>query len=182
MKYLIVGLGNPGKEYINNRHNVGFMFLDYMFNSIDLKSNWEYSKKFNGEYIKYKNNIYLKPFTFMNESGKSIASTISFYNLDHSSLITIYDDLDVQFGKYKITRKTPKGHNGILSIIDEIKQEGFLNIRVGIDNRSEHNEIIDGNAGKEYVLSNFSTEELNVLKNTVFTEILKELQIIIDAR
>jgi PTH1 family peptidyl-tRNA hydrolase len=180
MKYLIVGLGNPGKEYINNRHNVGFMFLDYVITSMNLKPEWEYSKKFNGEYMKYKNNVFLKPFTFMNDSGKSIANTISFYNIDNSSLIVIYDDLDIQFGEYKITKKTPKGHNGILSVMAEIKQEAFLNIRVGINNRSEHNEIIDGNSGKEYVLSNFSIEESLILQNTVFAAILQELKIIID--
>ncbi len=183
MKYLIVGLGNPGEEYMNNRHNVGFILLDYIVNSINLKSQesslqWEYSKKFNGEYIKYKDNIFLKPFTFMNDSGESISNTVSFYNIDSSSLIVIYDDLDIQFGQYKVTKKTPKGHNGILSVVDKIKQKEFLNIRIGINNRNGQGET--GNPGKEYVLSDFSKEELSILEDKVFTGILKELKIMIN--
>lgn len=132
--YLIVGLGNPGKEYENTRHNMGFKVL----NKLSKKYNIPITKsKFNGKYgtgiIENEKVILLEPQTYMNLSGEAIRPMLDFYKVDYSNLLVIYDDIDVEPGKVKIrTKGGPGTHNGMKSVVKEIGTEEFPRIRVGI--------------------------------------------------
>lgn len=157
---LVVGLGNPGKEYENTRHNIGFMSLDHYLGSV------KYSKKFNAEY--YETNtagekyIFIKPLSYMNLSGKVVYDFVKFYKLDLSDVLIIQDDMDLELGKIRIKiNSSSGGHNGIKDIIKYLNSTSFTRVKVGI----AHNRNMDT---KDYVLSKFSKEELNTLSNSFF--------------
>ncbi len=130
---LIVGLGNPGKEYENTRHNAGFIILDNILGGI----NWKKSSKANTLYF---NDIidkeeveYLKPQTFMNNSGVSVLSAQTKHKIKPENIIVIYDDMDLPIGDLKISfNRSSGGHNGLESIIKKIKSQEFIRIRVGV--------------------------------------------------
>lgn len=155
---LVVGLGNPGKEYENTRHNIGFMSLDHYLGTV------KYSKKFNAEYyetnIDREKYIFIKPLSYMNLSGKVVYDFVNFYKLDLSDVLVIQDDMDLEFGKIRIKiNSSSGGHNGIKDIIKYLNSTSFARIKVGI----AHNRNMDT---KDYVLSKFSKEELNTLSNS----------------
>lgn len=156
---LIVGLGNPGDKYENNRHNIGFKVID------ELKKNNEgsdYREKFQGllSEIKYKDDkiLLLKPQTYMNLSGNSVNELIRFYKLDpKEDLIVVFDDMDLKSGQIKIKRKgSAGGHNGIKSIISHVGEE-FIRVKLGIGKPETREDVIN------YVLGNFSREELEII-------------------
>lgn len=170
---LIVGLGNPGEKYKLNRHNVGFMFLNYLLEIFKIKFE---SRSMTSQSPSFKADKYLfsdiarvgasnsqsqqfilaKPQTYMNKSGDAVKKTIFHYKLRISqSLIVIHDDLDIPFGKFKIQLQGPKMHNGITDIQNKLRTMDFLRVRIGVDNRPPENRI----NGEEYVLQNFSLEE-----------------------
>ena len=105
---LIVGLGNPGKEYENTRHNCGFRAIDFYAT----KNNLNFKNKFNGEYCENRINnekiILLKPQTFMNLSGDCVVKFVNYYNLKIEDILIIYDDVDFEVGKFKIKRRKSK--------------------------------------------------------------------------
>ena len=155
---LIVGLGNPGKEYINTRHNVGFYYLDNFAN----KYNLSYKEKFNGEYIKTKINgediILLKPLTYMNLSGESVIKFVNYFKINKEDILVIHDDLDLEVGSIKLKENSSSGgHNGIKSIIELLNTKDFKRLKIGIGK----NNLFDT---KDYVLGKFSEEEKNILK------------------
>ena len=170
---LLVGLGNVGDEYENTRHNIGFKFLD----KISDNSKFLFENKFNSHVrmdIIFGNKLILiKPSTFMNESGRAVASIIKFYRLKTEEILIIYDDLDIRLGEYKIQfSKNPRIHNGVNSIIQHLGSSNFWNIRIGIDNRNdvEKSKI----AGSDYVLGRFKKEELKIV-DEVFHSIISEI-------
>ena len=151
--YLIVGLGNPGKEYENTRHNMGFDVVNKLADSLGLVFD---KKDFKGEYVKtrYFDNemIILKPMTYMNLSGDSIIQVLNFYKIPVENMIVIYDDMDTPVGKIKLKLKgSSGGHNGLKCIIKNLNTEEFKRIKVGIGH-SQYNVI-------DYVLSKPSKEE-----------------------
>lgn len=155
---LIVGLGNPGKEYDNTRHNIGFMALDHLLGNV------KYSNKFNALYYETTFNgekfIFVKPLSYMNLSGKVVIDFMHYYKLNINDLLVIQDDLDLDLGKIRIKiNSSSGGHNGIKDIISHLKTEEFARIKVGI----AHNRNIDT---KDYVLSKLSKSELNDLNNS----------------
>ena len=155
---LVVGLGNPGKEYENTRHNIGFMSLDHYLGTV------KYSKKFNAEYYETNRSgekyIFIKPLSYMNLSGKVVYDFVNFYKLDLSDVLVVQDDMDLEFGKIRIKiNSSSGGHNGIKDIIKYLNSTSFARIKVGI----AHNRNMDT---KDYVLSKFSKEELNTLSNS----------------
>lgn len=160
---LVVGLGNPGKEYENTRHNCGFRAIDFYVE----KNNLAMKKKFNGLYAEHVINnekiILLKPQTFMNLSGNSVQAFANYYNIHIDDILVIYDDVDFEVGKFKIKRGgSSAGHNGIKDIINKLKTEQIQRIRVGI---SKNNiELMN------YVLGKFSKED-NEKINSVVEEI-----------
>ena len=139
---LIVGLGNPGKQYEKTRHNIGFMVLDKLalFDSKTRQTGnetWSTSKKSKAQYLIKKiaeqNIELLKPQTFMNESGSAVAYAIKNNNLSVADIIVVHDDKDLPLGKIKIqARSSAAGHNGVQSIINHLKTNDFVRIRVGI--------------------------------------------------
>ena len=159
---LIVGLGNPGKEYENTRHNIGYMFIDYYLNYKKI-SNINWKKKFNGlsfiTEINGEKTLFLKPTTFMNLSGESIIKYIKYYDIDIDDMIVVCDDLDLSVGSFKFkARGSSGGHNGLKNIETNIGTNNFKRIKIGIGN----NKSIDT---KDYVLSKFNNEENEILTN-----------------
>lgn len=155
---LIVGLGNPGKEYENTRHNIGFMVIDNYIK----EATWQ--KKYNALYttdiINNEKVIFVKPETFMNLSGNSIIEFVNFYKIEEKDILIIHDDLDMPFGKIRVkTNSSAGGHNGIKSIIERLGNKNFARLKIGIS----HN--ITGDT-KDFVLGKFNKaqlEELNKL-------------------
>lgn len=157
--YLIVGLGNPDEEYKKTRHNMGFNTIDKISKEFDISVN---KKKFDGLYgegiIDSKKVILLKPQTYMNLSGKSIIQFINFYKIDLEDICIIYDDIDVDIGKIKVRRKGSAGsHNGMKSVIEELKTEEFARIRVGIGKPEYKDDMIN------YVLGSIPEDEVKFL-------------------
>jgi len=142
---LIVGLGNPGKQYVKTRHNVGFMVLDALQKELgEYKINkWETSKKFNAEIcgvtVSHNDKIILaKPLTFMNDSGIAVQLIAHFYQLNHHDIIVVHDDKDILLGEIKVqTDRSSAGHNGVESIITHIGTQDFTRVRMGIKRESE---------------------------------------------
>lgn len=161
---LIVGLGNPGDEYKNTRHNVGFMVLDSWMNY----HNYKFDKtKFKGEYsiIKYNNEdvIILKPLSFMNLSGTVVLSFVNYFKIDIDDILVIYDDKDIELGSVKLKKNgSCGGHNGIRNIIDNLKTDKFKRLKVGLS--KNNTDMVS------FVLGKFSNVEKckldNVLKET----------------
>lgn len=152
---LIVGLGNPGREYENTRHNCGFMAIDYLANELGVSIN---QAKFKGLYTKTKINgedvVLLKPQTYMNLSGESVKEVMNFFKIDKDDVLVIYDDLDLPVGKIRIRANgSAGGHNGIKSLISHMNGQDFKRIRIGID-RHPYIPVVD------YVLGKFTKEEL----------------------
>ena len=152
---LIVGLGNPDKEYDKTRHNVGFMVIDNYLGSV----NW--SNKFNALYCEKVINgekiIFVKPLTYMNNSGNAVGEFVRYFNIDNKDILVIQDDLDLNVGDYKLKMHSSSGgHNGIKSIIASLGNQDFPRLKVGIGSVKKH-EVID------YVLGKFSKSELEVL-------------------
>lgn len=164
---LIVGLGNPGDKYKNNRHNAGHMFVDYL------------GKELTGSRVnelpRQKKIIAVKTTVFMNQSGPAIRKLIGNLpagrqvgKLKLENLIVVHDDLDIPLGKFKIQfGEGPKLHNGLASIEETFGTKKFLRIRIGIDARTSDNWI----HGEQYVLSDFTSDEKSQLIET-FPQIL----------
>ena len=155
---LIVGLGNPGKEYDMTRHNTGFMVLDRLSEKLNIEMT---QNKFKGLYgkSKYKGEdvILLKPQTYMNLSGEVVKKYVNYFKINLSDLLIISDDLDMPCFKIKLKYKgSSGGHNGLKNIIQNINTEEFKRLKIGISN----NLNIDT---KSYVLSKFNQEELEKL-------------------
>ncbi len=149
---LIVGLGNPGDEYKNTRHNVGFMVLDIF------SSSGEWQKKFDGLYkietISGQKVMLLKPTTYMNLSGNSVRKAMQYYDILVEDILVIQDDIDIEFGNYKLKKNSSfGGHNGIKSIISSIGTDSFARLKVGISHAKSANTV-------PYVLGKFSKQEL----------------------
>lgn len=164
---LIVGLGNPGKEYKNTRHNIGFNLLDSIANKynysfkVDNKFNCEISDAvINGEKI-----ILVKPLSFMNLSGIVVNKIKSFYNIDINDILVIQDDLDMEFGKIRIVYDSSSGgHNGIKNISECLGSQKYTRLKIGISN----NKGIDT---KDYVLGKFSKEDINYLESIIYDKL-----------
>ena len=169
--FLLVGLGNPGKKYEETRHNIGFTFI----NSIAKKASINIDKsKFSSLCARYESgeNYFLlsKPQTFMNESGKAVREIKNYYKIPIDKTIIVFDDLDLNVGQIRIKRGGGSGgHNGIKSIIEELSEDTFIRIRIGIGKPKGPIEISD------YVLA------LDQGKNIAFgppREIQKNKQVI----
>jgi len=152
---LIVGLGNPGKQYERTRHNVGFMAIDQLASSLNISID---KKKFNGLYneISLKNEkvILLKPQSYINLSGEVIASFASYYKIDIKDILVIVDDMDLEVGKYKLKYKGGSaGHNGLKNIELHLKTQEYKRMKIGIS----HNNLPDS---KDYVLGKITSEQI----------------------
>ena len=159
---LVVGLGNPGGEYRNTRHNVGFIFLDSYLEKKHLELS---KKKFNGLYIDYTSDkgekvIFLEPQTYMNLSGDSVIDFMRYFKISGEDVLVIHDDLDLEVSKIKIRSKGGSaGHNGIKSIIANLGTDVFPRVKIGVG-------APKGNL-VSHVLGKFDNEEVEILKETI---------------
>lgn len=157
--WLVVGLGNPGKEYENTRHNVGFKMVEFLrhhFGASNFKkiANFAEISSFK---IKNNNIILAKPLTFMNLSGTAVQYLLSFYKIPLNNLCVIHDDIDLKFSHVKTKQGgSSGGHNGLKSI-DKLLGANYFRIRIGVDRPKEKSMVTS------YVLGNFSDEELQKL-------------------
>ena len=161
--YYIVGLGNPGLQYENTRHNVGFMTIDYLANkyNIDVRRLKFKSLYGQGEISGHKVML-IKPQTYMNNSGEAVRELRDFYKFDIDKLIVIYDDIDIDFGTIRIRKKGSAGsHNGMKSIIYQIQDDQFPRIKVSIGKKPEKWDLAN------FVLSGFTKEEVSVLEDEI---------------
>ncbi|GMX58565.1 MAG: hypothetical protein MCSN_2190 [Candidatus Microsyncoccus archaeolyticus] len=159
---LIVGLGNPGKEYEHTRHNLGFYFIDKIKEVLGFP-NFELDKRCNALISKKEDIILMKPQTFMNKSGESVRKMFK------HDLIVIHDEVEINLGEIKISKGiTSHGHNGVESIINNIKTKDFIRIRIGINS-----EYLKEDLEKE-VLKKFNKYEKELLKEKE-EEILKKI-------
>lgn len=160
--YLIVGLGNPENEYANTRHNMGFDAINHLSRKLNINVNKEKFKGIYGDTIlNGEKVILLKPQTYMNLSGESIIQFKQFYKIPPENIIVIYDDIDVDVGKIKIRKKGgPGSHNGMKSVVKELKSEDFPRIRVGIG-KPMFKEMMIG-----YVLEKLNGNEREILEES----------------
>ena len=166
---LIVGLGNIGKEYENTRHNMGFMLVDRYLEYKNITD--KFKEKFNAMYVETTINnekvIFIKPTTYMNNSGIAVRAFLDFYKLNSEDILVISDDLDLDLGKFRLRRNgSSGGHNGLKSIISHLGTDGFKRLRIGISN--DKDDVIN------YVLSKFSKKELNEME-TMFDTLVNVL-------
>lgn len=160
---LIVGLGNPGREYELTRHNIGFMAID------ELAKRWNISlneKKFKGlfgaGFVNGEKVILLKPLTYMNLSGESIRPLMDYYKIDVEDFVVLYDDLDIPVGKLRLRMKgSAGGHNGVKSTISHLGTQEFQRIRMGIDRPKNGMKVVD------YVLGRFTSEEIPDVNHSI---------------
>lgn len=156
--WLIAGLGNPGKEYALNRHNIGFMVVDVIADQYQFPP-WK--QKFNGVFTQGTINgekvMLLKPMTFMNVSGTSLGAITQFFKIPSENTIVIYDELDIDPGKVRVKQNGGSGgHNGIKSI-DTAIDKNYWRVRLGIGHPGDRDRVSD------YVLSNFAKSEMKWL-------------------
>ncbi|MBI2063144.1 MAG: aminoacyl-tRNA hydrolase [Candidatus Yanofskybacteria bacterium] len=182
---LIIGLGNPGEEYKNTRHNVGFAVVEEIlkqsgpsYAKASEGENFQFSKKFNAEISKTRFSgkpiVLAKPHTFVNKSGEAVRKLKLFYKMKPENIVVIHDDLDIEFGNFKMSfAKDSGGHRGIQSIIDHLKTNKFWRLRIGTSNRklttARHQRTLK--AKKEsvgnFVLSKFTPTEQAELKKVI---------------
>lgn len=150
--WLIVGLGNPGKEYERNRHNIGFMAVDAIAAAHDFKP---FKTKYKGEYVEGEiageKVALLKPMTYMNESGRSVGEAARFYKIPTSNIIVFHDELDLAPGKIRTkTGGGAAGHNGLRSMDDWLDNPNYIRVRMGIGHPGDKARV------HGYVLGNFA--------------------------
>lgn len=180
-KFFIIGLGNPGRKFKKTRHNLGFLAIDYLIkNLIKGKKKWQKNKS--GKYIFlsaeifFKKVKFIKPETYMNESGNALAYLKKREGLKPSEMIVIYDDLDLPFGKIRIKKKgSSGGHKGVQSIINNLKTDKFIRIKIGIANKS-----LEKSSREKFVLEKFTKEESKFLEEKVFSKLPEIIKIILD--
>jgi PTH1 family peptidyl-tRNA hydrolase len=159
----IIGLGNPGKEYANTRHNVGFMVVDYLHDYLSFNKWEKIGLNFISEGFIESFKIYLvKPQTYMNLSGKGVKNFLDNYNLEYQEILIVQDDLDLNLGSVRIRfNGKDGGHNGIKSIIQELQTSNFYRLRIGIGKPIDKSETIN------YVLGEFTEEEWKILSKVI---------------
>ncbi len=175
---LIVGLGNPGEKYKQTRHNAGFLALDFILNDGDGFMTAKPSKEFKSEMWTWQNGsdkvIFLKPQTFMNDSGQALKTICNFYKMDLcQDLLVVHDETDLPFGEIRISKNSSSaGHNGVQSIINELGTQDFNRLRIGVETRASREDL----PTDAFVLQNFTEEELKKLKEEIFPKVKLEIE------
>ena len=159
--YMIVGLGNPGKQYESTRHNAGFICLDLLAEKYSISVKKLKFKSLLGEgRIEGKRCLLLKPQTFMNLSGEAVRDAAEFYKIPPENIIVIYDDISLDPGKLRIRRKgSDGGHNGMKNILYHLKSDGFPRIKVGVGAKPNPEYDL-----ADWVLSRFTSNEAKLIK------------------
>ncbi len=156
MVKMIVGLGNPGSKYEKTKHNIGFMAIDNIVKNLDVTftDDKNFKAQIGSTFINHEKVYFVKPTTFMNNSGIAVKALLTYYNIDITDLIVIYDDLDMEISKLRLRSKgSAGGHNGIKSIIAHIGTQKFNRIKVGIGRPLKGMTVIN------HVMGQFNTED-----------------------
>lgn len=161
--FIIIGLGNPGRQYENTHHNVGFDTVDILSGKFGIKIAKLKHKALIGDgLIQGKRVLLVKPQTYMNLSGESVREVVEWYNIPLKNIIIIYDDVDLPLGRIRIRPKGSSGtHNGMKSIIYQLQSDEFPRIRIGIGKPPENWDMAD------YVLSRFDAEERKIIGQSI---------------
>lgn len=169
---LIVGLGNPGKEYDKTRHNVGWMFIDFFSEKYNIKVDKKKHDSFIFEtMIKGEKVVLVKPLTYMNLSGIAVSKLKKWYKIESKDIMIIFDDIDIPFGSIRYKEKGSGGsHNGMKNIVEQLSTQDIPRIRIGIGGLKHPNQDL-----KDFVLERFSKEELDKLNDTIFKEAEEKL-------
>ena len=174
--YIIAGLGNPGKEYENTRHNIGFDVIDRLAEEENIAVMESKYKALIGKgYVAGQKVILAKPQTFMNLSGESIREIVDYYKVDDTAeLIVISDDISLDVGQIRIRKKgSAGGHNGLKNIIKMLGHDTFIRVRMGVGEKPKNFDLAD------YVLGHFDREE-QVLMKQVSEEVCEAVQMILE--
>ena len=180
---LIVGLGNPEKKYDNTRHNIGFMLVDYLYEEWLSKEDfdsWGRNKKLLADVsigtINNEKIMIAKPLTYMNNSGRSVQAIAAYFKIAAKDIYVLHDELDLTLGNYKIqTGKSSAGHNGVESIINQLGNNDFSRIRIGIGKEDKAKQ----GPGVKFVLNRFGIFEklkLREVKKKILQEIKDAIQ------
>ncbi len=157
---LVAGLGNPGRKYLDTRHNVGFMALDRLVQP--LAETWSVEKKWDAQILRSGQVTYLKPQTYMNESGRAVAAVSKFYRISAEQVLIVHDDVDLPLGRLRFRADgSAGGHNGLKSIISHLGTQNFPRLKVGIG-RNEGSKATIG-----HVLGKFDPDEAEKLEKTL---------------
>jgi peptidyl-tRNA hydrolase, PTH1 family len=172
---IIVGLGNPGKQFLNTKHNAGFLFLNalrekFLYQEGIHVTDWRVEDAFQSEISFLKEGtkiiaVFVKPQTFMNNSGEAVAKIVKKLEIEElrENMILVHDDLDIPLGEYKIQQgKAPSGHNGVNSVEDRLGTNDFKRVRIGIENRENRNI-----PGEDYVVTKFSKDEKVIIDEAI---------------
>lgn len=172
--YLIVGLGNIGKEYDGTRHNIGFEVIDYLSAKKGITVKKKEQNGLTGVYHEFGEKILLaKPTTYMNNSGLCVAGLVNFYQVPPENLLVIYDDIDLATGAVRIRQRGSAGtHNGMRSIIQHLGSQDFPRIRIGTGRPKEGADLV------HFVLGRFAKSELPLMENAV-TEAARGIDIFV---
>lgn len=171
---IVVGLGNPGDKYKHTRHNAGFLALDYYLEGKELiKCQSKFGGKICEMHFHATKTFFVKPTSFMNNSGEVVQEICKFYKVDPTKdLLVIHDEVDLKFGYHKMANDSGHaGHNGVKSIIEHIGTQDFTRIRIGIETRQSKLE----SPTEDFVLKNFSKEQIEFLEKNVFPKVSKEI-------
>lgn len=167
--YIIVGLGNPEKKYMNTRHNIGFDVIDAVAEKNDIVLGEKKHKAVIGKgIVAGQKAVLVKPLTYMNLSGESVRSVIDFYKVDEKSeLIVVSDDVSLDMGQIRIRRRgSDGGHNGLKNIIMHLGHDAFIRVRMGVGEKPPRMDLAD------YVLGHFSVKEREVMNEGARTATL----------
>jgi len=162
--YIIVGLGNPGKQYEKTRHNIGFDFIDALAEKYHISVLEAKFKALIGKgVIEGQKVVLVKPLTYMNLSGESVRQVIDYFEIDEESeLIIVYDDISLNPGGLRIRAKgSAGGHNGIKNIIQHLGHDKFMRIKIGVGEKPKGWDLVD------YVLARFTTEDRKLVEEAV---------------
>jgi len=169
---IIVGLGNPGKKYEETRHNIGFLFLDYLareFGAEEFQEKAKFKAMVTEAKLKEDKVLLVKPLTFMNLSGETLVALKNFYKLENEDFLICYDDVDLPFEKIRYRDEGSAGtHNGMRSIIGLLGSQDVPRLRFGVEVKERRMDLAS------FVLSRFSAEEIASLSD-IFTEGLEIL-------
>ncbi len=178
---IIVGLGNPGVKYTTTRHNAGFLALDYFLKDKEVIN---CASKFEAQICEYhlgaEKMFFVKPQSFMNNSGKVIREIVQFYKVDPTTdLLIVHDDKDLKFGDLKTTMSSSgAGHNGVQDIINEFGSQEFNRIRIGVESREPGSPI----PTDVFVLQNFNDEELEKFNAEILPSVAKHIENFVEAK
>lgn len=176
--YMIVGLGNPKKEYDNTRHNIGFALIDTLADEYNIKMTDVKHKALTGKGIINGQKVILaKPLTFMNLSGESVRPMVDYYKVDpETELIVISDDISLSPGAIRVRKKgSAGGHNGLKNIIQHLGTENFQRIRIGVGEKPKQFDLAD------YVLGHFPKEEMSLMKDGL-TKAKEAIELIVNGK